>query len=160
MKVVRVKWPKGKTIDAVRRDVALHRETILKGTLLAVDPGSKFAGYAVYKAGVLVESGVIRMGIKENIQQRLQKLYEELHVLVAAPDIFATEKIRGSMSHEFLKWAVGVSVAAVRAPVLIEVPIAVWQAIKDEGYEKTDERDAQLIGKSLIWLAKELEPTQ
>jgi len=156
MKIQRVKWPSGKSIDDLRKQVAENKEQILNGRLLAVDPGSKFAGYSIYDAGVLTSSGIITMGNKLRVQQRLQHLYQQLHDLTAC-DVFATERIRGSMSHEFLKWAVGVAVAAVRSPVLIEVPIGVWQAIKDAGYEKTDENDAQLIGKSLIWLAKEMD---
>jgi hypothetical protein len=56
-----------------------------------------------------------------------------------------------------LVWAVGATIVTVRPNSLIEMPIRVWQAFRDDSYEKSDQADAEMIGKALIYLAKDLK---
>jgi hypothetical protein len=68
----------------------------------------------------------------------------------------ALELLRGTMAHAYLKWSAGVSVAAVRAPILLEIPVVVWKAAIEADYEKSDEFDAQMIGRALIWFTRDM----
>lgn len=151
----RVNWPKGASIEKLKTQVRDNSDAILNGRLVAIDPGTYFAGYAVYEQGRLVSSGQLAMSKRTSVNKRLWNLYDALSILTKAPDVLAVELLRGKMAHDFLKWSAGVAVAAVRAPIMIEVPIVVWKALCSDSYEKTDKNDAEMIGKSLIWLAKD-----
>lgn len=140
-------------------------ELILTGTLLAIDPSSgswnsktkeqSYPGYALFKAGVLVESGVVQVsGKNKKAPERLRMVYDALVAKFTAPDILAIELIRGRMAHETLKWAVGVSIAAIRAPIVIEVPIMSWKKWAGKDHIKTDENDAVAIGMVVLEAAR------
>ena len=154
--MTRVRWPRGKTIDLLANKVRASREKILNGRIVAVDPGTYHAGFAVFEATKLKTSGVIDMPEKMEINDRLTYLYDELTKVAGKPDVMALELLRGQMAHAYLVWSAGVAVAAVRAPVLLEIPVVLWKAATDEGYEKSDQNDAQMLGRALIWFAKDL----
>lgn len=136
-----------------------ERKAILTGTVLAIDPSSgawsqknkeqSHPGWARFHAGVLVASGVVPMdGKKQNIFQRLRMLYDALGT--ERPDVLVVEQIRGTMAHQFLKWSVGVIIAAVRATHTVEMPIATWRAYAGKGHKKSDENDAIVMGQTLV----------
>lgn len=155
----KIKWPGGSSSKEFMVVVHRHAAAILGGTLVAVDPSSTSAGYAVYQNGIMTASGTVKPKSTSPVQERLRTMYDSLAVVANAPDVVAIEKIRGTHSHEYLKWSIGVSISAVRAPIFIEVPITFWKAVREIGYIKTDEMDARQIGNCLIMLAKELTST-
>jgi len=152
-----VKWPQGYT--TFYRQVRAAAPQILTGTLLAIDPGSVCAGYAVFVAGVLVKSGTIKLP-SAVIYDRLKYLYRAIGEIVENPTVTVIEEIRGqNFSHRFLIYSIGVSIAATSAPITIELPLNVWKALAKATpeYKKTDENDGIMIGASLIRLARELQ---
>ncbi len=152
-----VRWPQG--LAPFYAKVRANRHKILTGTVLAIDPssgGSSLPGFAVFRAGELLTSGEIEFPKKQDVYTRIQRLYDEIRKL-ADPDVLAIEEIRGAtFSHMYLRWAVGVSIAAGKAPVSVELPITVWKQLAKvmPGYIKGNAMDAECIGHSLILLAR------
>jgi len=156
-----IKWPKGKSIVKFRKSLEPIAETILNGRILAIDPasgGSSMPGYAWFDKGELQASGEIALAKKKPIQERLKDLLTVLETGFnnPPPDILVIEKIRGSRTHHYLFWSIGVTVAGSEAPTILELPIPCWKAVVPDDYEKTDEDDAKYIGQTLIILAKEI----
>ena len=153
-------WPKGYTIFYRRiRDLA---DLLMNGSVLAIDPssgGTSLPGFAVYEGGELQSSGVITFPKpKRDIYQRLAFLYDKVHAIMPLPpDILIIEEVHKSISGADLQYAIGVTTAAVRAPVTLQLPINVWKALAKTrpGYAKSDTADAELIGEAAILLAKE-----
>lgn len=150
-----VVWPRGRTFVAFVNMVADQRKAILEGTMLAIDPSSKSLGWALYKSAELVDSGTIVLTDKA-VNRRLQALYDKLNVM-DTPDLLVMEKIQGNTSHDYLKYSVGVGMAAIRTDRCILVPISAWKKVVAEvpNYIKTDENDAILIGYTAIRAAEE-----
>lgn len=147
-----IKWPNG--YEYFYKKVAEAAPVLLDGILVAIDPASVSPGYAVFKAGKLEQSGIVELPKKATIKERLAVLHAAVRAFPAT--VLGIEMIRGSRAHVYLHWSVGVSVAASRAPILLEVPVAVWKAVAkcDTTYTKGDEADAIKIGECLILLAK------
>lgn len=150
-----VKWPTGKTGYAMRKEIGKNLDAILDGKVLSIDPASKSAGWALHISSTLVESGTIKAPDSMPINRRLWKICDEL-ILLEKPDVLVIEKLRGSMTHVYLLWSVGMIVSAIRAPILLEMPVTVWRSFRPENYEKSDQNDAEMIGGTLIALAKDL----
>ena len=127
--------------------------------MLAIDPsslGSSAAGYAVFEAGVMVRSGKIPVASGVT-HMRLPRLYDQIAALLPSPpDVLVIEEVHHSISGIELQYAIGVIIAGVRAPVVLQLPINVWKALakSDPLYKKADEADAIKIGESLILLAR------
>lgn len=136
--------------DSVRK----HSHAITTGTLLSIDPasgGTSAPGYAAFRGGEMLESGTLKIG-KGSIQSRLRAIYECLQN--TNPDVLVIEKIRGNMAHEFLRWSVGVIVAATCPTVLIECPTSTWRSHAGKAHKKSDEADAVAIGKCTLAKAR------
>jgi len=158
-----VKWPAG--YAEFYHSIRLHRERILTGTVIAIDPssgGTSQPGFAIYKAGEIVTSGDLDLPSKRPIYERLQLLHERVMKLTPEPpDVFVIEQIRGQrFSHHFLLFSIGATIAAARTPRVIEIPLNVWRALAKAtpGYIKADCMDAELQGKSIIMLAQKFAP--
>lgn len=155
-----VVWPKG--YAAFYSKVAEHKDKILGGTLLAIDPssgsGKSMPGFAVFEAGILVNCGTIAFPKKKApVYDRLQHLTEQVaKILPTPPDVLVIEEIHKNIAHLYLLWSVGVSIAAAKSPVTFELPINCWKALAkvSDDYHKTDAEDAVIIGRTLIELAK------
>lgn len=143
-----------KTELSVVGKILKHREIILSGVFLAVDPASKSLGFALYRQGVLDESGTIIADGKAPVGNRLASLSEQLGEL-ATPDVMAVEKVRTGTGHVFLVWSAGTAVAATNAPVTIELPVSMWKKFVGKEHEKSDENDAIAIGDTIIHICKE-----
>lgn len=156
-----IQWPK--RYVKFYKSISYHADIITTGTLLAIDPssgGGSNPGYAIFKQGKLIEKGEIKIPSKLKIDIRLRLLYAKLSKLCEdPPDVLAIEEIRGTMSHVFLLWAVGVTLSAISCAVFFEVPINVWKALvkagEIPGYEKDNDADAEAIGLALITRARE-----
>lgn len=102
-------------------------------------------------------SGEIQIPSSKPIHERLRILYDKASALLPnSPDILVIEEIRGRMAHHYLSWSVGVTLAAIRAPLCIELPINVWKAVAavTPGYFKGNSQDAEIIGTTLTILAE------
>ena len=153
-----INWPRG--YAEFYHDVQVHKTKILTGLVIALDPssgGSSQPGFAIYRAGELITSGELAIP-KKSIYERLQLLHEQVSKLTPdVPDVFAIEEIRGQrFSHDYLKYAVGVSMAAARTTTILEVPINCWRALAkaDPHYIKGNAVDSELIGETVIRLAR------
>ena len=111
-------------------------------------------GWAVYHKGKLVGSGTIAIPGGQPVQDRLSFLYK--HLAKQSPDVLVVERIRGSRAHEFLHWAVGVTVAATCPLVVLEIPIATWKKRAGKNHVKSDENDAKAMGQAVVDIAREL----
>jgi hypothetical protein len=151
------KWTKGKTGIATVKAIEIHADIIRDGVLLAIDPASKSMGWALFYTGTFVEKGTI-VSKKKNVNDRLQdigaQLQEKLKTFKCI-DILAIEKIRGSRAHDYLKWAIGMSIVTVHAPRFVEVPVQFWRKIIPADYIKSDENDAEMIGTVVTMIAEE-----
>lgn len=148
------------------KDVSKCYDMALDGTLLAVDPstgsGSSMPGYAVYRKGQLVESGIIQVNPYDKRNQKLFSIANSFRNEFAEPDVLAIENVPpvqfkgGKMS----PWSVAAIQRSIGAIIsvfncgYIEVAPKAWQRFKPEGYEKTDEWDAIAIGNCVIKTAE------
>ena len=159
-----VQWPGGPSSAAFHHEVAKVSRQVKAGKLLAIDPSSggwdpktrtqSTPGYALWEAGKFIESGTIEL-CRGNACARLADLYACLTREFPDVDVLVLEKLRGRMVHHVLHWAVGATVAAVPAPILIEVPIVFWKALAKTkpNYVKADDSDAELMGEVVLRLA-------
>lgn len=153
-----IKWPKGKRPDKLKKQVSKLAGTLLTGTVLAIDPASGASsppGWALFRQGHLVEYGVVTVNPRNNVQQRLSQLHNELMQAHPDIDILIMEEIRGSMAHVYLHWACGVIASSFPSADLIELPISFWKAVIPDGYVKADDTDAAYIGLAAILLARD-----
>jgi len=140
--------------------IAKAAEDILEGWLLAIDPGSRSAGYALFYQGRLIESDEISGG-SGSIANRLDLLRIEIEQTLAKYGTekvaaAAVEKVRSSTGHIYLTWAAGVLVSASKADKVFEVTTTMWKKNVEKGkYLKSDKNDAEEIGKFVVKLAEE-----
>lgn len=154
-----IEWPKGlqPTYAAIKK----HKDIILGGTVLAIDPSSGSAnsmpGFSIWTGAELVLSGTIKIDSKKVIYHRLTDLYFKIFELTEVrPDVLVIESVNKMQAHAFLLWAVGVSIAAAAAPVSIEIHNCLWKAVAKAtpAYKKSDAADAEMMGRAVILLAK------
>lgn len=157
-----IKWPAGKEKLALKKFCRTHRQSILRGQLVSIDPASISAGWALFDFTELCQSGTIAASAKLPAHQRLESLYYQLQETIkpfCEPQIVAIEKIRGRTSPPQLWWSVGVLQIALVPQAVIEVPISFWKKLAelDPDYRKSDEQDAIKIGQAIIEFTKELK---
>lgn len=139
-------------------------QEILTSTLMAIDPssGSRASqpGYSIWKGGVLVDSGIIKVPLKSDLNRRLFYLADCLRSQFEAPTVLAIENIPPFMSGKgfsrsilSLQRAVGTIMSVWNVP-LVEVAPSAWRSMIPELYNKTDEADAIMIGWATIQTAR------
>lgn len=133
-----------------RKALRKNLHEILAGRVLVVDPSSISMGYAILEKGELVSSGEFQ--VKGHIGHRLSTMYTMITEL-GDFDLLAIEKIRGSRSHAYLFWAVGMIVSALKVPV-VELPHPMWRVTIDTDYVKGDEVDAIYMSRFVSGFAK------
>jgi hypothetical protein len=144
-----------------------YKDKLIGGNVLAIDPSSGSAksqpGYAVWQAGELMDSGIIRIQPGGELSNRLFHLADSLRREFQTPDLLITEGISIIMSGTgfsgpsmiSLQRAIGVVQSCFDCPCL-EVAPRTWRKYIPEGYIKTDENDAIMIGATPFL---ELDPT-
>ena len=136
---------------------------ILGGSILAIDPSSgsrnSMPGYAVFQEGVLIDSGFIEVARDREFNRKLFLISKSLREDFAVPDILVVEFIPPFMqgmgfskSIVSLQRAVGAIIGSIDRP-LVEVPPVTWHKHTPVGYEKTDEKDAIMLGYTAILTA-------
>ena len=146
--------------------------SLVSGTVLAVDPSSgsqsSLPGYALFKEGRLVESGVIELKIGRELPRRLSQLadtllneFEEADVLVIE-DIPTRSHGRHGSAHASLLKAVGCILGAAKYKQFVEISPSAWKAYlrrnedKFPDYGKSDDWDAIVLGYMAIDVATEM----
>lgn len=158
--------PKKKKQSKVDYQVAKCKSALLEGTVLAIDPSSGSAsslpGYALFRCGELIDSGVIDLKVGWELHRRLSQLattlredFEEVDVLVLE-NIPVTGFGRSSKAHASLIKAVGAILSSAKYKALVEISPSTWRAyIKRHAdefteYEKSDEWDAIIMGYCIL----------
>lgn len=131
-----------------------HKRAILEGTMLAIDPASISLGWAWFEAGQLIISGEYKAPRTHPPHKRLSHLMEQL-VQWTKPDLMVVEKL--FKYNASLVWSVGATIVTVMPEAMIECPIRVWRALAADDYEKSDQADAEMIGKAVIHFARGLK---
>lgn len=158
-------------------EIEQYGEIIQAGEVLAVDPSSgsqgSLPGYALFKAGKLVDAGTIDLPRGSRpLANRLFLLRETLEKAFQKPDLLAIELIspvmpakNGAFLHKHassLIKAVGAILSTWDVPTL-EVSPMTWHSMTPPEYKKSDVQDACMIGWAVyITLARlcgEVEPT-
>lgn len=146
--------------DSIRPQIKL----ILDGHILSIDPSSgsrnSLPGYAIYKAGELVDSGVIQVPVGDNLHTRLFHLRKSMMEDFEKPDILVTENVPPVMQSKgffnksvlSLQKAIGVVISCFDVPLIEVAPIS-WRQNIPATYQKTDENDAILMGYTVVKLA-------
>lgn len=144
--------------------VSLHAERILNGYILAIDPSSgsekSQPGYAIYRAGKLVDYGLINIKWGDAVHNRLYRLATSLRGEFEQPDLLITEHLAPFMGEGkgaffstrnviSLHQSVGVIMSIWDVPVLTVSPRS-WQAITPDNYQKSDQNDAIMLGWTVI----------
>lgn len=146
-----------------------NRLLLTQGKVLSIDPSvgshSSMPGYAVYKAGVLQESGTLKINPELPTWKKLQELHRLLRNLSKLHEIDACiyEQMpvsahggRSQVSHATLLMAVGVTIGAVQARAFIGILPMSWKQHASPGYVKSDEQDAIEIGRIVIEMAQQM----
>lgn len=142
-------------------------ESLISGHVLAIDPSSgsrdSMPGYAVFRAGRLIDSGLIEVARGRELNRKLFIIGETLRTQFESPDVLVVEHIppfmRGSgfsKSIVALQRAIGMIIGSIDRP-LLEVPPITWHKLAPDGYVKSDEKDAVMIGYAAIWTAHRLK---
>ena len=156
----------GPKTSASRLDQAIskHIEKIETGTLLAIDPSSgsekSQPGYALFKQGKLVDSGLVRIRPGVELSNRLYNLSKSLREDFDQPDLLVTEHLAPFMGEGkgsffstrnviSLHQSVGVIMSIWDVPVLTVSPRS-WHALTPDNYLKSDENDAIMIGWTVL----------
>lgn len=139
---------------------------ILEGVLISVDPscgsddgkgGGSNPGYAVFRSGVLVESGTIKLDATQDLVYRLQTLAWELRKVYNkySPDVLIYEAItpfrhlpgRRIGSNSSLLKALGVVMSMAGHTQAVGLRPMIWKKQISKSYLKSDEGDAIEMGK-------------
>ncbi len=135
--------------------VAEHYYKILNGIVVTIDPSigstSSMPGYAVHIAGVLQESGVLKIDRSGSIPQRLQELTHRLRKLYSTwnPDVLVYEDIPSQRfgggnanAHASLLKAVGATLSVSGPECYVGITPSSWKKMARPEYVKSDENDA------------------
>jgi hypothetical protein len=155
-----------------KADIAIrkHGKQLLRGVALCIDPSigsnSSMPGWAVYSAGILIESGTIEIDVVKELPPRLQALARKMYQLIQrwAPDVLVYENIPAQRhgggnaeSHASLLKALGVILSVAGPSGYIPLLPVVWKKHARPEYRKGDESDAIEIGYVALTIARHYE---
>lgn len=148
----------------IAQQVKKYRETILSGSLLAIDPSSgsqgSLPGFALFHAGTFVEAGTIGLPRSGDIKVRLRHLLLSLQNEFDEPDVLVLENLPSFMTSGGTSFrtrgvlnlhkAHGIALASFETNRIVEVSPQSWhfhmkklQEEKGSGeYIKCDRNDA------------------
>ena len=157
-----MKKPK-KAVTVAEKQIERFGPLLTQGSLVALDPSSasrqSLPGFSVWKAGVLVDSGLIDVHHALALNSKLFGIANTLRTEFEEPDLVVTELISSYMggfskSIMNLQRSVGVIMSIWDRP-LVEVSPVTWHKRTPEGYQKGDEADAIMIGWTAVQIAFE-----
>lgn len=136
-----------------------HHGLVLRGVLLCIDPSigsnSSMPGWAVYDAGLLIESGTIAINPSGSVPERLQVLNRKMRGLISQwdPDILIYEEIPAQRygggnanAHASLLKALGATLAVAGPRAWLGLHPLTWKRLARSSYVKSDEADAIELG--------------
>ena len=157
-------------LTGLDKDLSGCINDVISGTVLAIDPSSGSTnsqpGYAIYQAGRLVDSGLVRIHSGDHISNRLHRLATTLRTEFIKPDILVTENIPPFMGEGpgasfatrnviSLHQSIGVIMSIWDVPV-VQVSPRTWRSKIPDNYLKSDENDAIMLGWTAINRGREL----
>lgn len=148
--------------------VSVLSSDLCDGTVLVIDPSigssSSLPGWAIYKAGNLIDSGIIHTGGSHlHLWQRARRLKTALETLcgeynfdvLVYEDIPATSGFNQNAIASLLK-AVGIVLACTTSSHVLGIHPASWKNYVRPEYIKGDKEDAIEIGYIVISLAERI----
>lgn len=159
------KVKKQKKISNTEKYIIKHKDLILNGHVLCIDPSSgsqsSLPGYAIYKQGKITESGLITLKVSNRINNKLYEINRTLREEFDKPDLLILEYIpsiiyRGSNLNRNSVMSLHKSIGAIISSFdcqMLEIPAVFWRKFTSEGYVKSDENDAIMLGKSAVLTA-------
>lgn len=140
------------------------------GIVIAIDPSigssSSMPGYAIYKAGELLGSGIFELDLAKDRPHRLQQLAYMLRKLYTTwkPDVLVYEEVPAmrhgfgnAVSHASLLNAVGVVLSISGPDYFVGIMPVSWKGQVRSTYAKGDEADAIEFGWIAIQEAARIE---
>ena len=171
---VKLKGKQVKTINDISKKSKMYQAVsvlsgdLCDGTVLVIDPSigssSSSPGWAIYKRGTLVDSGIIHTGGSHlHLWQRARRLKTALETLcneynfdvLVYEDIPATSGFNQNAIASLLK-AVGIVLACTTSSHVLGVHPASWKNYVRPEYTKGDKEDAIEIGYIVISLAERI----
>jgi hypothetical protein len=144
-------------------EVSNNIKGLTMGVVVAIDPSvgssSSMPGWAVYRVGVLVESGIISLPREKALVPRLRALARSMRDIYRKylPDVLVYEEIpaqRHGMgnaeAHASLLKAVGVILSIEGPEAAVGIYPVSWKGMVSDHYIKGDEEDAREIGRIVI----------
>lgn len=149
--------------------ISSARLALTEGIVVAIDPSigssSSLPGWAVYKQGMLVTSGLIEINRNGSVPARLQELAYFIRKLyeIWDPDCLVYEDIPAQRygggnanAHSSLLKSVGVVLSVSGPDYYVGLLPISWKRLVREEYVKGDEEDAREIGWIAIQEAKRI----
>lgn len=146
---------------------------LMEGTVVSIDPSigstSSMPGYAVYRSGNLVDSGIFEIDPHGTIPERLQKLSYYIRKLYQGwqPDTLVYEDIpaqrygggSNANAHSSLIKAVGTILSVSGPHTYVGLMPISWKKMTRSDYVKSDIADAEEIGRIAISEAHRISET-
>lgn len=158
-----------KTSDAYI-STAQNLHGILDGVIMSVDPSigstSSMPGWAIYRQGQLVDSGIIEIPPHLSVWKRLRRLANGIRKLYRQydPDVLVYEEIPAqrygggnAQAHASLLKALGVILSVPGPDGYVGIYPLSWKKQVRDTYVKGDEQDAREIGWIIYELAKQIK---
>lgn len=148
--------------------ISSARLALAEGIVIAIDPSigssSSMPGYAVYRAGILIASGIIELVVDEDFPIKAQRLAYSVRRLYSMydPDVLIYEEIpvggpgRNIASHVTLLKAVGIILSVPGPKYYVGIYPVSWKKLVRPEYIKGDEADAIEFGWICIEEAKRI----
>jgi hypothetical protein len=143
------------------------------GLIVAIDPsvgsGSSMPGFSIYRAGELIDSGILEIKYHRPLPDRLRELANRVRKLYLAypPDILVYEEVPvqrygggNATAQASLLKALGVILSVAGPSGYVGIPPVSWKAAARDTYVKSDENDAIEIGWVAVQTAREITNSQ
>jgi len=142
---------------------------ILEGMVISIDPSigssSSMPGWAIYRAGQYVSSGIFEIPVHKSLPDRLRTLANHVRKLYNdyPPDVLVYEDIPAqrygmgnAVAHASLLKALGAILSVPGPDGYVGIMPVSWKKLVRDTYEKGDEADAVEIGYVVIECAGQI----
>lgn len=144
-------------------------QRLLEGVVVSIDPSigssSSMPGWAVYRAGQYVASGIFEMAVHKSLPERLRTLANHIRKLYNEypPDVLVYEDIPAqrygmgnAVAHASLLKALGAILSVPGPDGYVGIMPVSWKQLVRDTYNKGDEADAVEIGHVVIECAGQI----
>mgnify|MGYP001571998249 FL=1 len=151
---------------------------IICGSVVCIDPSigstSSMPGWAIYRSGELIQSGIFTIDPKIRIWEKARELHRNVYNIYKKfkPDILVYEEIPDQnyrqggatgfnvKAHATLLKAVGAILSVPGTSYAVGLRPIVWKKYVRPEYRKGDKEDAIEIGYAAIQISKEIKAEQ